>query len=126
MVTNYSISFLNFRQTFHTPSLGDEDFEIPPISLDPDHALNISDSVSHFELTDGSDGPSGPRSLGSDLVVQDSDPSFASTFVNSGSQGLEQINLGAMGQAVGGALISSSALVSLGPSHKILIYVLTF
>uniref|UniRef100_H3CR67 TOX high mobility group box family member 4 a n=1 Tax=Tetraodon nigroviridis TaxID=99883 RepID=H3CR67_TETNG len=96
--------------TFHTPSLGDEDFEIPPISLDPDHALNISDPVSHFELPDGSDGPSGPRSLGSDLVVQANDPSFASSFVNSGSQGLDQINLGTMGPAVGGALMSSSAL----------------
>lgn len=102
------------QQTFHTPSLGDEVFEIPPISLDPDPALSISDAVSHFELTDGSDtgGPSGSRSLVSNLVVEANDPSFASTFVNSGSQGLEQLNLGAMGQAGGGALLSSSALVS--------------
>lgn len=71
--------------------------------------------MSHFELTDGSDGtggPSGSRSLVSNLVVEANDPSFASTFVNSGSQGLEQLNLGAMGQAGGGALLSSSALVS--------------
>ncbi|XP_071347406.1 TOX high mobility group box family member 4-A isoform X2 [Trachinotus anak] len=100
-------------ETFHTPSLGDEVFEIPPISLDPDPALGISDAVSHFELTDGSDGTggsSGSRSLVSNLVVAANDPSFASTFVNSGSQGLEQLNLGAMGQAGGGALLSSSAL----------------
>lgn len=93
-------------------------FEIPPISLDPDPTLSISDAVSHFELTDGSDGtggPSGSRSLVSNLVVEANDPSFASTFVNSGSQGLEQLNLGAMGQAGGGALLSSSALVS--PLH---------
>lgn len=77
----------------------------------------------HFELSDGAGGPSGSRSLGSNLVVQANDPSFASTFVNCGSQGLEQINLGTMGQAVGGALMSSSALVSVGPSHKILINV---
>ncbi|XP_023277720.1 TOX high mobility group box family member 4-A-like [Seriola lalandi dorsalis] len=105
--------FLSAEQTFHTPSLGDEVFEIPPISLDPDPALGISDAVSHFELTDGSDGtggPSGSRSLVSNLVVEANDPSFASTFVNSGSQGLEQLNLGAMGQAGGGALLSSSAL----------------
>ncbi|TKS80273.1 TOX high mobility group box family member 4 [Collichthys lucidus] len=105
--------FLSAEQTFHTPSLGDEVFEIPPISLDPDQALSISDAVSHFELNDGSDGtggPSGPRSLVSNLVVEANDPSFASTFVNSTSQGLEQLNLGAMGQAGGGALLSSSAL----------------
>ncbi|GAA6222402.1 TOX high mobility group box family member 4-A-like isoform X1 [Lates japonicus] len=105
--------FLSAEQTFHTPSLGDEVFEIPPISLDPDPALGISDAVSHFELTDGSDGtggPSGSRSLVSNLVVEANDPSFASTFVNSGSQGLEQLNLGAMGQTGGGALLSSSAL----------------
>ncbi|XP_039999791.1 TOX high mobility group box family member 4-A isoform X3 [Xiphias gladius] len=105
--------FLSAEQTFHTPSLGDEVFEIPPISLDPDPALGISDAVSHFELADGSDGtggPSGSRSLVSNLVVEANDPSFASTFVNSGSQGLEQLNLGAMGQAGGGALLSSSAL----------------
>uniref|UniRef100_A0A3Q3EBY4 TOX high mobility group box family member 4 a n=1 Tax=Labrus bergylta TaxID=56723 RepID=A0A3Q3EBY4_9LABR len=98
-------------QTFHTPSLGDEVFEIPPISLDP--TLNIGDAVSHFELTDGSErtvGPSGSRSLVSNLVVAANDPSFASTFVNSGSQGLEQLNLAVMGQSGGGALLSSSAL----------------
>lgn len=96
--------FLSAEQTFHTPSLGDEVFEIPPISLDPDPTLSISDGVSHFE------GPSGSRSLVSNLVVEANDPSFASTFVNSGSQGLEQLTLGAMGQAGAGALLSSSAL----------------
>ncbi|XP_008431185.1 TOX high mobility group box family member 4-A isoform X2 [Poecilia reticulata] len=97
-------------ETFHTPSLGDEVFEIPPISLDPDQALGISEAVSHFDLTDGSDdtsGSSGSRSLVSNLVVEANDPSFASTF---GSQGLERLNLGTMGQAGGGALLSSSAL----------------
>ncbi|XP_040025645.1 epidermal Langerhans cell protein LCP1-like isoform X2 [Gasterosteus aculeatus] len=93
-------------ETFHTPSLGDEVFEIPPISLDPDPTLSISDAVSHF----GPGGASGSRSLVSNLVVEANDPSFASTFVNSGSQGLQQLNLGAMGQAGGGALLSSSAL----------------
>ncbi|XP_068557887.1 TOX high mobility group box family member 4-A isoform X1 [Cebidichthys violaceus] len=105
--------FLSAEQTFHTPSLGDEVFEIPPISLDPDPTLSITDGVSHFELTGGSGGaggPSGSRSLVSNLVVEANDPSFASTFVNSGSQGLEQLNLGAMGQAGVGALLSSSAL----------------
>ncbi|XP_023191594.1 TOX high mobility group box family member 4-A-like [Xiphophorus maculatus] len=98
------------QQTFHTPSLGDEVFEIPPISLDPDQALSISEAVSHFDLTDGSDdtsGSSSSRSLVSNLVVEANDPSFASTF---GSQGLERLNLGTMGQAGGGALLSSSAL----------------
>uniref|UniRef100_A0A3P9NUS5 TOX high mobility group box family member 4 b n=1 Tax=Poecilia reticulata TaxID=8081 RepID=A0A3P9NUS5_POERE len=47
--------FLSSSETFHTPSLGDEEFEIPPISLDPDSALTVSDVVSHFgELSDAS------------------------------------------------------------------------
>lgn len=108
--------FFTPQQTFHTPSLGDEVFEIPPISLDPDSALVIRDAASHFELTDGSDGTTGPpgsRSLVSNLVVETNDPSFASTFVNSGPRALEQLNLGTMGPAgAGGALLSSSALVS--------------
>ncbi|KAL3054760.1 hypothetical protein OYC64_017653 [Pagothenia borchgrevinki] len=105
--------FLSAEQTFHTPSLGDEVFEIPPISLDPDPRLRINDGVSHYEMTDGSDGtvgPPGSRSLVSNLVVAANDPSFASTYVSSGSQGLEQLNLAAMGQGGGGALLSSSAL----------------
>ncbi|KAK1878719.1 TOX high mobility group box family member 4-B [Dissostichus eleginoides] len=105
--------FLSAEQTFHTPSLGDEVFEIPPISLDPDPRLRINDGVSHYEMTDGSDGtvgPPGSRSLVSNLVVAANDPSFASTYVNSGSQGLEQLNLAAMGQGGAGALLSSSAL----------------
>uniref|UniRef100_A0A3Q0RDJ9 TOX high mobility group box family member 4 a n=1 Tax=Amphilophus citrinellus TaxID=61819 RepID=A0A3Q0RDJ9_AMPCI len=113
--TNSLRLLFHIQQTFHTPSLGDEVFEIPPISLDPDPSLGISDAVAHFELTDGSEGTgghSGSRSLVSNLVVEANDPSFASTFVNSGSQGLEQQNLGAMGQSGGGALLSSSALVS--------------
>ncbi|XP_015275920.1 PREDICTED: TOX high mobility group box family member 4 [Gekko japonicus] len=36
-------------QTFHTPSLGDEEFEIPPIALDADPSLAVSDVVGHFE-----------------------------------------------------------------------------
>ncbi|KAM4557033.1 TOX high mobility group box family member 4-B isoform 1-T1 [Fundulus diaphanus] len=105
--------FLSAEQTFHTPSLGDEVFEIPPISLDPDQALSIGEAVSHFDLTDSSEdtsGSSGSRSLVSNLVVEANDPSFASTFVNSGSQGLEQLSLGTMSQGGGGALLSSSAL----------------
>ncbi|KAM6450958.1 TOX high mobility group box family member 4 isoform 2-T3 [Liasis olivaceus] len=36
-------------ETFHTPSLGDEEFEIPPIALDADPSLAVSDVVGHFE-----------------------------------------------------------------------------
>lgn len=94
--------FLSAEHTFHTPSLGDEVFEIPPISLDPDSALNISNAVSHFESP-------GSRSLVSNMVVETNDPSFASTFFNSGSQVVVQRNLGAEAGA-GGILLSSSAL----------------
>lgn len=88
-------------------------FELPPISLDPDPTLSISDGVSHFGLTDGPDGgeaASSSQSLRSNLVVEANDPSFASTYVSSSSRGLE--HLGAMGQPGDGALLSSSALVS--------------
>lgn len=90
-------------QTFHTPSLGDEEFEIPPISLDPDSAL----SVSHFgELSDTghSDGVVVPGNS----VVEGNDPSFASTFVSAPSQGLEHLSLGVMNQPGGSALLASS------------------
>ncbi|KAJ0011882.1 hypothetical protein NQD34_012857 [Periophthalmus magnuspinnatus] len=95
--------FLSAEHTFHTPSLGDEVFEIPPISLDPDSALNISDAVSHFETP-------GSRNLVSNMVVEANDPSFASTFFNSGSQGMAQHSLRAESHAEGSVLLSSSAL----------------
>uniref|UniRef100_A0A3B3I1R2 TOX high mobility group box family member 4 a n=1 Tax=Oryzias latipes TaxID=8090 RepID=A0A3B3I1R2_ORYLA len=107
-------SFLS-AETFHTPSLGDEVFEIPPISLDPDQALSISDA--HFELSDGTGVSTGSKSLVSNLVAEANDPSFASTFINSGSHGLEHINLGAVHQAGGTALLSSSELGSSSGSH---------
>lgn len=94
-------------QTFHTPSLGDEEFEIPPISLDPDSALTASDVVSHFgELSEA--GPSNTVVVPGNGVVEGDDPSFASTFVNAPSQGLEHLSLGAIAQSGGGALLGSS------------------
>ncbi|KAJ8011780.1 hypothetical protein DPEC_G00061810 [Dallia pectoralis] len=109
--------FLSSEQTFHTPSLGDEVFEIPPISLDPDSALSVGDVVSHFgELSGGSRGPTGVESLARNAVVGGNDPSFASTYVNPNSQGLEHLNLnlGVMSQPGGGALLSSTLGVELG------------
>lgn len=92
-----------FLQTFHTPSLGDEEFEIPPISLDPDSALSVSDVVSHFgELGDGGPAPVVPGNA----VVQGNDPSFASTFVNPTTQGLEHLSL--MTQQGGGPMLGST------------------
>lgn len=92
-----------YLQTFHTPSLGDEEFEIPPISLDPDSALSVSDVVSHFgELGDGGPAPVVPGNA----VVQGNDPSFASTFVNPTTQGLEHLSL--MTQQGGGPMLGST------------------
>lgn len=94
-------------QTFHTPSLGDEEFEIPPISLDPDSALTVSGVVSHFgELSDT--GPSDSVVVPGNAVVEGDDPSFASTFVNAPSQGLEHLSLGVINQSGGSALLGSS------------------
>ncbi|XP_012987055.2 TOX high mobility group box family member 4b isoform X2 [Esox lucius] len=101
--------FLSSSETFHTPSLGDEEFEIPPISLDPDQALTVSDVVAHFgEL---SDGERSSLSAAGNAVVGADDPSFASTFVNPGSQGLDNhLTLGGMGQPGGGGAMLGSAL----------------
>ncbi|XP_077598444.1 TOX high mobility group box family member 4b [Stigmatopora nigra] len=99
--------FLAPSETFHTPSLGDEEFEIPPISLDPDSSLAASDVVSHFgELSDA--GPSDGVSVPGNAVVEGDDPSFASTFVHPTSQGLEHLSLGVIHQSGGGALLGSS------------------
>ncbi|XP_059211199.1 LOW QUALITY PROTEIN: TOX high mobility group box family member 4b [Centropristis striata] len=99
--------------TFHTPSLGDEEFEIPPISLDPDSALTVSDVVSHFgELSDT--GPSDSVVVPGNAVVEGDDPSFASTFVNAPSQGLEHLSLGVINQSGGSALLGSSLGMDLG------------
>lgn len=47
---NY-LFFVSFQQTFHTPSLGDEEFEIPPITPPPesDPALGIPDVLLPFQ-----------------------------------------------------------------------------
>ncbi|XP_077445503.1 TOX high mobility group box family member 4b isoform X2 [Stigmatopora argus] len=105
--------FLAPSETFHTPSLGDEEFEIPPISLDPDSSLAASDVVSHFgELSDG--GPSDGVPVPGNAVVEGDDPSFASTFVHPTSQGLEHLSLGVIHQSGGGALLGSSLGMDLG------------
>ncbi|XP_077399707.1 TOX high mobility group box family member 4b isoform X2 [Vanacampus margaritifer] len=104
--------FLAPSETFHTPSLGDEEFEIPPISLDPDSSLTVSDVVSHFgELPDAS--PSDGVVVPGNAVVEGDDPSFASTFVHPSSQGLEHLTLGVMHQS-GGTLLGSSLGMDLG------------
>ncbi|XP_016383704.1 TOX high mobility group box family member 4b isoform X4 [Sinocyclocheilus rhinocerous] len=84
-------------ETFHTPSLGDEDLD-----LDPDSALGVSGVVSDFgELDDG-----GPAGVPGNAVVGGNDPSFASTFVNTPSQSLEHLSL--MSQQSGGPMLGSA------------------
>ncbi|XP_061222407.1 TOX high mobility group box family member 4 [Neopsephotus bourkii] len=63
-ITGTGHPFLTGAETFHTPSLGDEEFELPPISLEPDPSLPVS--VGHFEdlgepggANSGSTGPYG-------------------------------------------------------------------
>ncbi|XP_058638962.1 TOX high mobility group box family member 4b isoform X2 [Onychostoma macrolepis] len=90
-------------ETFHTPSLGDEDLD-----LDPDSALGVSDVVSDFgELGDG-----GPAGVPGNAVVGGNDPSFASTFVNAPSQSLEHLSL--MSQQSGGPMLGSALGMDLG------------
>ncbi|TKS93126.1 TOX high mobility group box family member 4 [Collichthys lucidus] len=112
-ISGSSHPFLSSSETFHTPSLGDEEFEIPPISLDPDSALTVSGVVSHFgELSDT--GPSDSVVVPRNAVVEGDDPSFASTFVNAPSQGLEHLSLGVINQSGGSALLGSSLGMDLG------------
>ncbi|KAM9718247.1 LOW QUALITY PROTEIN: TOX high mobility group box family member 4b [Menidia menidia] len=112
-ISGSSHPFLSSSETFHTPSLGDEEFEIPPISLDPDSALSVSDVVSHFgELSDG--GPADSVVVPGNAVVEGDDPSFASTYVSAPSQGLEHLSLGVMNQSGGSALLGSSLGMDLG------------
>ncbi|KAM9207808.1 LOW QUALITY PROTEIN: TOX high mobility group box family member 4, partial [Leptosomus discolor] len=59
-ITGTAHPFLT-AETFHTPSLGDEEFEIPPIALDADPSLAVSDVVGHFEdLGEPGGGPPDP------------------------------------------------------------------
>uniref|UniRef100_A0A1A7X7Y9 TOX high mobility group box family member 4 n=1 Tax=Iconisemion striatum TaxID=60296 RepID=A0A1A7X7Y9_9TELE len=112
-ISGSSHPFLSSSETFHTPSLGDEEFEIPPISLDPDSALTGSDVVSHFgELSDT--GPSDSMVVPGNAVVEGDDPSFASTYVSAPSQGLDHLSLGVMSQSGGSALLGSSLGMDLG------------
>uniref|UniRef100_A0A8U7NMR7 TOX high mobility group box family member 4 n=1 Tax=Corvus moneduloides TaxID=1196302 RepID=A0A8U7NMR7_CORMO len=56
-ITGASHPFLSGAETFHTPSLGDEEFEIPPIPLDSDPSLAV---VGHFEDLPEPGGPPEP------------------------------------------------------------------
>nr|XP_020442525.1 LOW QUALITY PROTEIN: TOX high mobility group box family member 4-A-like [Monopterus albus] len=112
-ISGSSHPFLSSSETFHTPSLGDEEFEIPPISLDPDSALTVSDVVSHFGELSGT-GPSDSVVVPRNAVVEGDDPSFASTFVSAPSQGLEHLSLEVMSQPGGSALLGSSLGMDLG------------
>uniref|UniRef100_A0A8C5M2H3 HMG box domain-containing protein n=1 Tax=Leptobrachium leishanense TaxID=445787 RepID=A0A8C5M2H3_9ANUR len=57
-ITGSGHPFLTGTEKFHTPSLGDEGFEIPPITLDSDPSLAVSDVVGHLDdLSDPSGVP---------------------------------------------------------------------
>ncbi|KAK6467609.1 TOX high mobility group box family member 4-like isoform X1 [Huso huso] len=94
-------------QTFHTPSLGDEEFEIPPISLDPDPSLAVSDVVGHF---DGLQDPAltAGGSAGADPV------GYSTPFT---SQGLEHLNIGGRGGELMGATLNMDMSHSLGSQY---------
>uniref|UniRef100_A0A8C3UXP9 TOX high mobility group box family member 4 n=1 Tax=Catharus ustulatus TaxID=91951 RepID=A0A8C3UXP9_CATUS len=60
-ITGTSHPFLSGAETFHTPSLGDEEFEIPPIPLDTDPSLAV---VGTFEELGEPGGPGGEQPFG--------------------------------------------------------------
>ncbi|KAG7264842.1 hypothetical protein CRUP_004385, partial [Coryphaenoides rupestris] len=94
------LPFLSSSETFHTPSLGDEEFEIPSIPLHPDSAHHVG--VSHF--ADHGPGVVVPGNA----VVGGDEPSFATTYMNTPSGGLEHLSLGGVSQPGGAALLGSS------------------
>ncbi|XP_025248838.1 TOX high mobility group box family member 4 isoform X3 [Theropithecus gelada] len=78
-ITGPSHPFLSGAETFHTPSLGDEEFEIPPISLDSDPSLAVSDVVGHFDdLADPSSSQDG--SFSAQYGVQTLDHSIGTQY----------------------------------------------
>lgn len=91
--------------------------------MDPDSALTVSDVVSHFdELSDT--GPSDSVVVPGNAVVEGDDPSFASTYVNASSQGLEHMSLGVINPSGGSTLLGSSLGMVRG-SEPFLLYVVS-
>nr|XP_056719187.1 TOX high mobility group box family member 4 [Euleptes europaea] len=89
--------FLSGAETFHTPSLGDEEFEIPPIALDADPSLAVSDVVGHFE------------DLGDPVTAQDT--SFSAQY---GVQALDiPVGIGHGLMEQGGGLLSGGLAMDL-------------
>lgn len=82
----------------------------------------MSDVVSHFdELSDT--GPSDSVVVPGNAVVEGDDPSFASTYVNASSQGLEHMSLGVINQSGGSTLLGSSLGMVRGPQPFVLFVV---
>ncbi|KAI2570303.1 TOX high mobility group box family member 4 [Homo sapiens] len=111
-ITGPSHPFLSGAETFHTPSLGDEEFEIPPISLDSDPSLAVSDVVGHFDdLADPSSSQDGsfsaqygvqtldmpvgmthePPALSPSIVVNSTLSSYVANQASSGAGGQPNI-----------------------------------
>uniref|UniRef100_A0A8W4FBS5 TOX high mobility group box family member 4 n=1 Tax=Sus scrofa TaxID=9823 RepID=A0A8W4FBS5_PIG len=111
-ITGPSHPFLSGAETFHTPSLGDEEFEIPPISLDSDPSLAVSDVVGHFDdLADPSSSQDGsfsaqygvqtldmpvgmthePPALSPSIVVNSTLSSYVTNQASSGAGGQPNI-----------------------------------
>ncbi|XP_075597486.1 TOX high mobility group box family member 4 [Balearica regulorum gibbericeps] len=63
-ITGTAHPFLTGAETFHTPSLGDEEFEIPPIALDADPSLGVSDFEDLGETGGTPDPPFPPPPYG--------------------------------------------------------------
>ncbi|XP_028833815.1 epidermal Langerhans cell protein LCP1-like isoform X2 [Denticeps clupeoides] len=97
--------FLCAEQTFHTPSLGDEEFEIPPISLDA--GLSVEDMEAHFrELAAECRNAEGP--VGSSTFSRcAADSAFVSVLVPPPSHSLEPLSMSVLAQSDGGALSST-------------------
>ncbi|XP_051865739.1 LOW QUALITY PROTEIN: TOX high mobility group box family member 4b [Pristis pectinata] len=105
-ISDSSHPFLSGAETFHTPSLGDEEFEIPPISLpletDPDVAC-------HFDLNDpASSQDNGFSTQFSSAPLELSLP-LSQGVMEQGSSLMGSLNMD-LGQAVGTQFGTDAAL----------------
>ncbi|KAM6421418.1 LOW QUALITY PROTEIN: TOX high mobility group box family member 4 [Rhynochetos jubatus] len=101
-ITGTAHPFLTGAETFHTPSLGDEEFELPPIALEADPSLAVPDVVGHFEDL----GEGGGRAP---------DPPFPPPPY--GVQGLElPVGMGHPLMEQGGGLLPGGLAMELDPS----------
>ncbi|XP_061621553.1 TOX high mobility group box family member 3 isoform X2 [Phyllopteryx taeniolatus] len=101
---SHCLGYYNFNKTFHTPSLGDEEFEIPPITPPPEmeSGLGLSDGDSPFHTM-----PEPPAHHRGSLIPQFPPQSLDLPSITISRNMMEQEGMG----------ISNSQPMNVGPAH---------